>query len=76
MKCVEVVIEVAVDDDVAVVTDVVTVVVVVAVRARGACASDIKSREITQGQFPCLVSSTTSTTNVVNVVSVVNVVGS
>ena len=36
MKCVEVVIEVAVDDDVAVVTDVVTVVDV-AVCARGEC---------------------------------------
>ena len=70
MKCAEVVIEVAVDDDVAVVTDVVTVVVV-AECARGASAIDIKSREITQGQFPCLVSSTTSTTNVVNVVNVV-----
>ena len=74
MKCVEVGIEVAVDDDVAVVTDVVTVVVdAISECARGASASDIKSREITQGQFPCLVSSTTSTTNVV---SVVNVVGS
>ena len=38
MKCVEVVIEVAVDDDAAAVTDVVTVVVVVVSKcARGEC---------------------------------------